>query len=238
MRRNMARDTSLGERLPGTSTPPMTRSASATSGGEVREAHPGVELAQWSHPAFATRVDADRCTHAVRDGQRVRADIARAEDHDLAGRNAFDAGQQHAAAAVVLLQAPGADLHREAPGDLRHGPQDRQAAVGLADGLEGDVGRARRERGLEQRGIRGEMLETEYGLAAARPALLGRLQLLHLDHQRRRPWIFQPRAGAHVVFVGEPGAATRARVYGHRVAGPHQRADALRASTRRGTRRP
>ena len=35
------------------------------------------------------------------------------EDHDLAGPYARRAWQQHAAAAVVLLQAPGANLHRK-----------------------------------------------------------------------------------------------------------------------------
>src|SRR5207237_10590641 len=114
------------------------------------------------------------------DGKRVRADIAGAEDRHLAGGHALEAGKQHAAAAVLLLQAPGARLDGEAPGDRRHRREDRQAAILLADGLEGDESRAAGEPRLEERRLGREMLEAENRLPGAPLRVIRGLQLIHL----------------------------------------------------------
>ena len=47
----------------------------------------------------------------------------------LRRRHAGHAAQEHAGAALLLLQAMRADLHRHAPGDLAHGRQQRQPAA-------------------------------------------------------------------------------------------------------------
>ena len=47
----------------------------------------------------------------------------------FAGRHAGHATEQNAGAALFLLQAMRADLHRHAAGDLAHRRQQRQAAV-------------------------------------------------------------------------------------------------------------
>ena len=61
--------------------------------------------------------------------QAFDAGDAGAEDDDLGGPHARRAREQDAAAAVLGLQAPGADLHREAAGDLAHRRQERERAV-------------------------------------------------------------------------------------------------------------
>src|SRR5207342_3361451 len=123
-------------------------------------------------------------------------------NYHLAGCNPFDAGQQHAAAAVLFLQAPGAHLHREASGNGRHRRQDRQTG-GFADSLEGDERGARGERRVEQPWIGPEVLEAEHRLAAPRPAVLRLLHLFHLDHQLAVPGIAERGAGLYVIVVRE-----------------------------------
>src|SRR5262245_49991868 len=105
------------------------------------------------------------------DGERVRTYVAGANDDDVTWRHAADARQQHAAAAVLLEQAPGAGEYGQPAGDRGHRRQDRQAAR-LADGLVRDEARARGEGGIEEIGIGAEMLEAEHGLARARLAVL------------------------------------------------------------------
>src|SRR5205085_10469890 len=149
---------------------------------------------------------------AVRDGERVRADVAGAEDQRVAGGHALEAGKQDAAAAVLLLQAPGAHLHGEAAGDRRHRREDRQAAIALTDGLEGDEGGTGGECCVEQLRIGREVLEAEYRLARPRSCVLGRLQLLHLDQQLALPRIADCRAGTRVLLVAEADAEAGARL--------------------------
>ena len=63
---------------------------------------------------------------------------AGADDDDLGVGDAADAAHQHAAAALGLQQRVGADLGRQAAGDLRHRVEQRQPARGQLHGLVGD----------------------------------------------------------------------------------------------------
>ena len=98
--------------------------------------------------------DADVRADADGDLAGARAGDAGAEDHDLARAHAGDAGEQHAAAAVGRLQAPGADLDREPAGDLAHRREQRQRAVVELDRLVGDRAHAAREQRARQRLVR------------------------------------------------------------------------------------
>src|SRR5439155_18403065 len=153
--------------------------------------------------------DANFGSHAMRDRQRIRADVACAEDQHSARRHALQPRKQDTAAAVLLLQAPCAGLHREAAGDGRHRREDRQAAAGLADRFEGNGSRARGEGGVEQPGMRSEVLKAEHGLPATGAPVLGFLKLLYLDHQLALPRSAQLRAPSDVIVVREAGSFAR-----------------------------
>src|SRR5438309_1861005 len=153
--------------------------------------------------------DANFGSHSMRDRKRIRADVACAEDQHSARRHALQPGKQDTAAAVLLLQAPCAGLHREAAGDGRHRREDRQAAAGLADRFEGNEGRARGEGGVEQARMRREVLEAEHGLPATGAPVLGFLKLLYLDHQLALPRSAQLRAPSDVIVVREAGSIAR-----------------------------
>ena len=58
---------------------------------------------------------------------------------DLGVGHAADAAHQHAAAALGLHQRVGADLRRQAAGDLGHRVEQRQPAGGQLHGLVGDA---------------------------------------------------------------------------------------------------
>ena len=90
--------------------------------------HDVVEVAQ------ALEVDVhDRDARAEARGhlRRVGAHDAAAEDQDVGRLDAGHAAEQHAAAAVLALEAVRADLDRHAARDLAHGREQRQAAVRL-----------------------------------------------------------------------------------------------------------
>src|SRR6267143_736897 len=167
------------------------------------ERHAWETFSQSGKSFFGPGKDANFGSHAVRERERIRADVARAEDHQLACRHALQPGKQDTAAAVLLLQAPCAGLHREPAGDGRHRGEDRQAAAGLADRFEGDESRARGERGVEQPGMRREVLKTEDGLPATGAPVLRFLELLDLDHQLAFPRSAQFRAPGDVILVRE-----------------------------------
>ena len=140
--------------------------------------------------------------------------------------NALDARKQHSAAAVVLLQAPGADLDCEPPRDRRHRREYRQAAVGLSDGIERDEGRAAGERRVEQLRFWSELLEAEQRLAPARQPVFGHLQLLDLDDQLAVPGIADPGTGVLIVPIEKTRPDSRAGSHHQFVARVHERAHA------------
>ena len=87
--------------------------------------------------------------HALRDPRAVPPDVARAEHHDPRRPDAGDPAEQHAPAAELALEEPGADLGGHPARDLAHRGEQGERAVDL-DGLVGDAGRAV----LEQRRAR------------------------------------------------------------------------------------
>ena len=147
---SISRVTSFGAAAPGTSTAPITRSAlqtccsMASLVGEhaccTRPAKTVVELAQ---PVEVDVEHRDVGAQAHGHARGIGADDAAADHHDLGRRHARHAAQQHAAAALRLLQAVGAGLDRHAAGDFAHRRQQRQAAGSSVTRLVGDRDAAR-----------------------------------------------------------------------------------------------
>ena len=118
-----------------------------------------------------------------RHARGVDAGDAAAEHDDLGRRHAGHAAEQHAAPALLHLQAMRAGLDRHAAGDLAHGRQQRQAAARARHRLVGDGRDARGHQGLGLLGVGGEVQVGEERLALAQHGAFGGLRLLHLDDQ-------------------------------------------------------
>ena len=139
--------------------------------GVRRRVH-GLQLAGEHRGQLAQSLD--RTVHhghvgAQTDGHfgRMGAGYAAAQNHDFGGRYAGYAAQQHAEAAVGLLQAIGAHLHRHAAGDLAHRRQQRQRSVRRRHGFIRD---GRGARGHERFGllaVGGQVQVGEQGLSGA-----------------------------------------------------------------------
>ena len=80
-----------------------------------------------------------------------------------------------------------ADLGRETAGDLAHGGEQRQRAVGELHRLVGDRGGAGVEDRPGQRQVGREVQVREEREVLAQEAVLGRDRLLHLEHEFGRP---------------------------------------------------
>ncbi len=187
------------------------------------------------HVAELGRVDVedrDVGAHAHRYLAGIGSGDAGAEDHDLRGPYAGGAGEEHAAAAVLRLQAPGAHLHREPPGDLAHGGEERQRAVRGLQRLVGEGTHAAREEHPRELRVGREVQVREQDLVGTQEVVLGGERLLHLEDQLRpsphRGRVGQRRAGVAVEAVGQARAVARAVLHHHRVSVRHQRADAAR----------
>ena len=177
--------------------------------------------------------------HAERDDRRVEPDDAAAEDDDLRRRHARHAAEQDPAAAVRLLERPGAHLRREPARDLAHRREQRQPAVGGLDRLVGDRGDPRVDERARQRLVRGDVEVREERQPLAEPRVLGRDRLLHLEQELGRgPDLLdrrEPRPDRRVRLVGERPTRSRAASR-RRPRGRAGRARARRrASARRGT---
>ena len=121
-------------------------------------------------------------THAERDVGGVLPGDAGADDDDLGVGDAADAAHQHAAAALGLHQRVGADLRREAAGDLGHRVEQRQPARGQLHGLVGDAGDLALQQLLGQRLVGGEVQVGEERQPLAHPVVLLGDRLLDLEH--------------------------------------------------------
>ena len=125
--------TTTGARPPGTSTAPITRSASATARVDrapvARERHDAalVDLVDPAQPVEVLVEQDDLGLHALRDPRRVPADVAGAEHDDARRAHAGGAAEQHAAAAVLALEEVRADLR--APSAPRPRSSARAAAA-------------------------------------------------------------------------------------------------------------
>jgi hypothetical protein len=122
---------------------PPAKRLDGIAGGEYR-AHPRTELAcdAAQHVGIAID-DGDRRSHAGGDQRGVAAGHSASEDQDIRRRHTRHAAEQHAAAAVFLLQAARADMRRHAARDLRHWREQRQGALGARHGLVGNRDDAR-----------------------------------------------------------------------------------------------
>ena len=125
----------------------------------------------------------DVCAHADGHFRRVRSGNAAAQHHDLCGGHAGHTAQQDSESAVGLLQTVGAHLHGHAPGDLAHGREQRQRAVGRGDGLICNRSHARGEQRLRLVQVRSQMQIREQGLPAAQLLAFGDLRFLDLHNE-------------------------------------------------------
>src|SRR5213079_382510 len=166
-----------------------------------------------------------------RRARRVEPRRARAENNDVAGRDAGHAGQQYSAPAVGATEVERALLHREPSRHLAHRGEERQAPVGALDRLVGDRDRPRVAERPRQLGRRREVKVGEEDLARAEPRGLRRERLLDLQdelgalpdlvgrHER------SPDGG--VLVVADPAAAAGAVLDLDAVAGLGEGARAL-----------
>src|SRR3954451_14904664 len=126
-------------------------------------------------------VDEDVCLHPDRDERRVHANGPAADDHHIRGRYPWDPAQQDPPAAERFLQHEGARLCRDLPRDLAHRREQREAPLGVLDGLVGDAGRTGLAESSRQIGRRGQVQVRKQGHARTKPLHL--LGLRFLDPQ-------------------------------------------------------
>ena len=191
-----------------------------------------VQLAQAIQVAIDQR---DASAHAERDPRRVGADNAAAQHQNVAGRNAGNAAQQHAASSVFLLQIGRANLHAHAAGDLAHGGEQGKRAAAVAHRLVGDagdfVGQQRVGEGARRRQV--QVGEDHQALAEVPVLLLD--GLLDLDHHLGQPPYVVGGAndlcpGGLEVVVGHGAEFARVVLHQHRMPCRNQRVNARRSN--------
>ena len=156
----------------------------------------------------------------------VGADDSSAQYGDLPSRDAWHAAQEDAASAEGLLEILRPLLHREAAGDLAHGLQAGQGAVGHPYGLVGDSLDLAGDEGLGLLAVRGEVKVGEEDLPLAQKAVLVALRLLDLDDhvagvEDPFPVGFDARAGRGIFGVLEACVGPGSRLDSHLVAMVH-----------------
>jgi hypothetical protein len=188
-----------------------------------RERHPSVERdLELAHSVDRLVEHPDVRLHAERDDRGVEADDAASEHHDLGRRHARDTAEKDAAAAVSLLERPGAHLRREPARDLAHRREEREPPVGGLDRLVRDAGHAGVEQRPRERLVGGDVEVGEEGQPLAKPRILRLDRLLHLEQELGRcPDLLdvgEPRANGRVRLVGESRADARPMFDDHVVA--------------------
>ena len=185
--------------------------------------------------ARSVAVHDDRArAHAHGDLGGVGAHGAAADDDDLGLRYAGHAAEQHAAAAVVLLEVRGAGLDGQLAGDFTHREEERVGAVGELDRLERDTADVGLEHALgEVLGIRGGQVQVRVeDLARLEHRPLFRERLLDLvDHVGLGEDVLHRREGRArglVLLVAEARADAGAGFDDDRVARGHEVLDAVR----------
>nr|BFF03680.1 hypothetical protein GCM10020241_53550 [Streptoalloteichus tenebrarius] len=135
------------------------------------------------------------------------------DHHDPPRGHPGHPAEQHAPPALPPLQAVRPHLRRHPPRHLAHRREQRQRPVRELDGLVGHRADTSVEQSADALPVRGQVQIGEQRLVGAHPVVLGRLRLLHLEHQlRRAPHVVgrrdDLRAGRDVVLVGQrrPGA--------------------------------
>ena len=136
---------SLGAAAPGSSTPPITRSArdhmlldASMVEWTVLQLRAELQV-EFVEPVQRHIEDRDMRLQAHRHARGIGADHAAAQDHDL-GRPARPARRPAACRGRRRdLQAMRAGLDRHAAGHFAHRRQQRQAAARIGDGFIGDA---------------------------------------------------------------------------------------------------
>ena len=187
--RTIASVTTIGARPPGTSTAPITRSASATARSTARRLLASVMMRPlwiWSTQRRRSRFLSSRSTSASMPcaiHAAFQPDVAGAEHHDARGSHAGRAAEQHAASAVLAFEEVRAHLRRHAAGDLAHRCEQRERARLHLHGLVGDAGDAVLEQRVGDLRVRGQVeVGEEHEARAEEVELLG-LGLLDLQHE-------------------------------------------------------
>ena len=159
------------------------RAGDGERAGHERVRAPGPALLHHAQLVEA-RVE-HRDARAERHGgiDRVLGDDASAEDDDVRGGGAGQPRQQLAAAGPWLAQEVCGYLGRHAAGDLAHGDEQRQRAVGQLHGLVGDGGDLRVEEHAGEVRQGGEVEVREQRLVVAYVGVLGEERLFDLDDQ-------------------------------------------------------
>ena len=125
-----------------------------------------------------------------------------------------------------LPQVEGALLDGQPPGHFAHRREEREAPVRALDGLVGEGDRVGLAEGVGQIGHGGEVEEREEDLVGAKPAVLDRDRLLHLEDEiGLRPHQgggAQDGADRGVLLVADPAPDTGSRLHEHPVAVPHE----------------
>ena len=169
--------------------------------------------------------------HPHRDVRGVLAGGPGAQHGHLCARNATDAAHQHPTATAGLEQRGRAHLGSETAGDLAHGVQQRQGAVGALHRLVRDGGRPRINQCLRQLRLGGQVQIGEQHLVGAQAAVLLGDRLLDLDdHLGLAPDLV---SGLHdagalggVLLVGDRRAHAGSGLHEHLVAAAGEFPDA------------
>ncbi len=181
--------TSTGARPPGTSTAPITRSASCTARATAARLLASVWMRPlwiWSTQRSRSMFLSSRSTSASMPCAIHAAfhPTLPAPEHDHPRRpHARRAAEQHAPPALAAFEEVRADLRRHASGHLAHRREQRELPVRELHGLVRDAGGARVDQRPGELGIRGEVQVREQHQAPAEKAQLRCLRFLHLDHE-------------------------------------------------------
>ena len=149
-----------------------------------RQAVDAVVVAPERHPQLVQVVVEQRHVGAHPEGD-VRGVLARdtgTDDDDLRVGDSADPAHQHAPATLGLHQAVGADLGRQAAGDLRHGVEQRQPTGRQLHRLVGDAGDLAVDQLLGEGLVGGQVEVGEQGQALVHAVVLLRDGLLDLEH--------------------------------------------------------
>ncbi len=156
-----------------------------------------------------------------------------ADDEDLGRGRARHAAEQDPRSTGGALQVVRGGLDGHPAGDLAHGRQQRELAVGGLHGLVGDGVDAPLEQELGQAAVGGQVQVGEQLLAGPEAVVLRGHRLLDLHDQVGRVehvvgGRHDLRAGGGVLVVGEPGPDTGAGLHDDLVAVVQQLHDTVR----------
>jgi len=115
----------------------------------------------------------------------VDAHHSAAHDGHFARQNSWDAGQEHAFAAILLAQEVGADLDGHSAGNFTHGRQQGQCAVRQLHGFVSYAHHLFLQQRPGQFGLRSQVQVGEKYLALFEQVVFGGLGLFNLDDHVR-----------------------------------------------------